>query len=385
MRRPFVLNVLVLFATALLLPAGAAAQTGAGSLTGIVADQSGAAVPGATVTATNQATNVVYTATSNNAGNYTMTSVPVGVYVVKAELSGSKTAATQPTQVEARQTVRLDFKLPLGAIEETVVVVGTLPPPPNPVNDKWSAIRFKRQRDEIIDFIAHNGIEHLVFLTGDMHCCYHATMQIGAGSKYESTTVHELAGGPVNQLQLADPSEFIMRHADTTSQGSEYEIVLDRFHSEVSAVMHLKVTYVDWIAGPQGAKVPEVEWNVIRTLTDTGSSAWKVDNSATQSTQSNEGPKDKPAARAAKPIKVPGEEPITGGAPAKPIKRPPDEAIPVESGGTAIKLLGDEPVRAGEPTMSGRISFVRKRKAGDLPDWPKGDEGNGHERPRRRA
>jgi len=127
MRRPFLLNALVLFATALLLPAGASAQTGAGSLTGIVADQSGAAVPGATVTATNQATNVTYTATSNNAGNYTVTSLPVGVYVVKAELSGFKTSATQPTQVEALQTVRIDFKLTLGAIEETVVVVGTSP------------------------------------------------------------------------------------------------------------------------------------------------------------------------------------------------------------------------------------------------------------------
>ncbi|HMJ86370.1 MAG TPA: carboxypeptidase-like regulatory domain-containing protein, partial [Vicinamibacterales bacterium] len=126
MRRPFLLNALVLFAT-ILLPVGAAAQTGAGTLTGIVADQSGATVPGATVTATNQATNVTYTATSNNAGNYTVTSLPVGVYVVKAELSGFKTAATQPTQVEALQTVRIDFKLTLGAIEETVVVVGTSP------------------------------------------------------------------------------------------------------------------------------------------------------------------------------------------------------------------------------------------------------------------
>ena len=126
MRRPFLLNAFVLFAI-VLLPVRAAAQTGAGSLTGLVADQSGAAVPGATVTATNQATNVVYTATSNNAGNYTVTSLPVGVYVVKAELSGFKTAATQPTQVEALQTVRIDFKLTLGAIEETVVVVGTSP------------------------------------------------------------------------------------------------------------------------------------------------------------------------------------------------------------------------------------------------------------------
>ena len=56
-----------------------------------------------------------------------MTSLPVGIYVVKAELSGFKTAATQPTQVEALQTVRIDFKLTLGAIEETVVVVGTSP------------------------------------------------------------------------------------------------------------------------------------------------------------------------------------------------------------------------------------------------------------------
>ena len=119
--------LLLLLAIALLLPVSAFAQTGAGSLTGIVGDQSGAAVPGAAVTATNQATNVNYTAVSNDAGNYTVTALPVGIYVVKAELSGFKTAATPPIQVEALQTVRVDFKLELGAIEETVVVVGTSP------------------------------------------------------------------------------------------------------------------------------------------------------------------------------------------------------------------------------------------------------------------
>src|SRR5690349_24592920 len=113
------LGTLLLLAFGLLIPGLAFAQTGAASLTGIVTDQSGAAVPGATVTATNQATNVDYTAISNETGNYTIASLPVGTYVLKAELARFKTAATKPIQVEAKQVVRMDFKLELGAIEET--------------------------------------------------------------------------------------------------------------------------------------------------------------------------------------------------------------------------------------------------------------------------
>ncbi len=112
---------------AILVPVQALAQTGAASLTGIVTDQSGAVVPGATVTATNQATNVEYTAISNDAGNYNVTSLPVGAYVVKAELSRFKTASTKPIQMEAKQVVRLDFKLELGGLAETVEVTSTSP------------------------------------------------------------------------------------------------------------------------------------------------------------------------------------------------------------------------------------------------------------------
>jgi hypothetical protein len=112
---------------ALLFPVQAWAQTGAASLTGIVTDQTGAVVPGATVTATNQATNVEYTAVSNEAGNYTVSSLPVGTYVVKAELSRFKTAATKPIQMEAKQIVRLDFRLELGGLAETVEVTGESP------------------------------------------------------------------------------------------------------------------------------------------------------------------------------------------------------------------------------------------------------------------
>ena len=85
-------------------------------------------VPGATVTATNQATNVDYTAMSNDAGNYTITSLPVGAYVVKAELAGFKTAATKPIHAGgASRSAGMDFKMELGALEETVEVSSESP------------------------------------------------------------------------------------------------------------------------------------------------------------------------------------------------------------------------------------------------------------------
>jgi len=116
--------VLVAFAIA---ATPAHAQTGAASMTGLITDQSGAAVPGATVTATNQATNVDYTAVTNEAGNYTITSVPIGTYVIKAELTSFKTATTKPITVEAKQILRLDFKLEVGGLEQNVEVTSESP------------------------------------------------------------------------------------------------------------------------------------------------------------------------------------------------------------------------------------------------------------------
>ncbi len=122
-----VLLVLCVLAAGMLVPVAAKAQTGAASLTGLVIDASGAAVPGATITATDQATNVFYAGTSNEAGNYTISSLPVGTYVVTAELSGFKKSATRPIPFEAKQVARLDFKLELGALAETVEVTTEAP------------------------------------------------------------------------------------------------------------------------------------------------------------------------------------------------------------------------------------------------------------------
>ena len=88
----------------LVLPTAAGAQTGLASITGIVSDESGAAVPGLT-TATNQATNIGYTGVTNEAGNYIITSVPISTYVIAtprpAELAPEGTHVPRPHFIPA--------------------------------------------------------------------------------------------------------------------------------------------------------------------------------------------------------------------------------------------------------------------------------------------
>ena len=113
----------------LLIPTAAevSAQTGTASITGLIVDETGATLPGVTVTATNQATNVEHVAVTNQAGNYTITPLTVGTYVIKAELAGFRPMATAPVALEARQVARLDFKLAVGAVAETIQVSGVSP------------------------------------------------------------------------------------------------------------------------------------------------------------------------------------------------------------------------------------------------------------------
>ena len=69
-----------------------------GGISGLVTDSSGAAVPGATVTVTNTATRGTRNTTTNAEGLYTFPAVPPGVYELKVELQGFKTAEIRVLQ-----------------------------------------------------------------------------------------------------------------------------------------------------------------------------------------------------------------------------------------------------------------------------------------------
>ncbi len=73
--RPYRVGMTLLGILLLLLGADTRAQTGTATITGLISDQTGAVLPGVTVTATNQSTNVEYTAVTNETGDYTITPV----------------------------------------------------------------------------------------------------------------------------------------------------------------------------------------------------------------------------------------------------------------------------------------------------------------------
>jgi hypothetical protein len=111
----------------LLLPSRAAAQAANGTLLGTVTDQSGAGVPGATVTATEVNTNIPRTAISNESGYYTFANLPSGLYRVEGELQGFKKFVRDRVEVKVNTTVRVDIGLSVGALSESVTVEAETP------------------------------------------------------------------------------------------------------------------------------------------------------------------------------------------------------------------------------------------------------------------
>src|SRR5258708_22959831 len=69
----------------------ALAQTSTSEITGTVRDSTGAVVPGANVTATNEATGVGHSQTTTNAGLYAFPALPAGSYTIAVEITGFKT------------------------------------------------------------------------------------------------------------------------------------------------------------------------------------------------------------------------------------------------------------------------------------------------------
>src|ERR671918_1737834 len=116
-----VIVVLLTFASA----AAAFGQT-TSTLTGIVSDQQGGALPGAGVTARHIETGLTRHATTLPDGRYTIARLPVGASDVTAELSGFTPAVRQGVRLTVNETALLNLTLAVQGVDQRVTVVGQL-------------------------------------------------------------------------------------------------------------------------------------------------------------------------------------------------------------------------------------------------------------------
>ena len=98
------------------------AQVDAGSIIGTVTDTSGATIPGAKVTLTNDDTGLVQTTTTGNGGEYIFAPIKIGHYSLAGEFKGFERVAHTNVTVDVQQRVLVDLVLPPGSMTETVLV-----------------------------------------------------------------------------------------------------------------------------------------------------------------------------------------------------------------------------------------------------------------------
>ena len=103
------------------------AQVATGTIVGNVKDNSGSAVPGASVTATNIDTQVSRTTTSDAEGYYALPLMPVGRYKLEITLSGFKNAEQTGILLEVGRNARVDATIEPGQLQEVVSVVANSP------------------------------------------------------------------------------------------------------------------------------------------------------------------------------------------------------------------------------------------------------------------
>lgn len=119
---------LAIFTTLLIVSLTPAfAQSSGSSLTGRVLDDSGAALPGVTITATNTETGFNRVVVTGSDGSYRFSSLPIGTYDVTAELSGFSTVKTSKVQLQVATERNIPITLKTAAVSQEITVTAEAP------------------------------------------------------------------------------------------------------------------------------------------------------------------------------------------------------------------------------------------------------------------
>lgn len=214
-----------LLATQLSPPANA--QVLYGSIVGNVTDQTGAAVPDATVTVTHRETGATRTTTTTPAGTYSLPNLPSGTYEVRISKEGFQTFTQRDVVVTINAVTRVDATLNVGTVTESVVV-------------EASAVTLQTDRAEVRAELSSRALENLPVPPGRN---YQQLFRLLPGFT-QPRNAHSIPSNPSRSLQYEVNGTVSASNNVRLDGATQYNVWLPHITAYVPALESIEVVNV---------------------------------------------------------------------------------------------------------------------------------------------
>lgn len=232
--------VLVLFALAF----DALAQGTTSRITGTVTDNSGAAVAGATVTLTNEGTNVSNTTETSDSGAYTFDLIQVGTYSVSVEKQGFKKFLSKQNEVSVNQSATVNVLMEVGGVSETVTVEGTVEQVQTSSSGNLGSTVDQRTLESlpIVGARGRNPLDLLNFQPGIVSGINSAGGGVHVNGSRDRSFNFTLDGIDINESSAGGSNFTPLRPNPDSIQ--EFQVVTSNFTAELGRSSGAQVTFV---------------------------------------------------------------------------------------------------------------------------------------------
>jgi outer membrane receptor protein involved in Fe transport len=235
---PRVAEKLVLGILICLALASVASAQSTVTINGTVKDQTGAAVPNATVTATNVETGIKNTAPTSPEGFYTILSIPAGFYDIQASQQGFSTEVRRNQQVLVGTTPTFDFTLQVSSVTQTVEVQATQPEL-EPTQSTVTSILKTEQLDDLP--ILSRNFSELASLTPGVQSTSQISVGFAVGGAVTGVTIGNSTqyetGYAIDDIPITKPSDGGLYVALAQDWVQEFSVVSNQAPAEYAGAV----------------------------------------------------------------------------------------------------------------------------------------------------
>ncbi|MGH9347378.1 MAG: TonB-dependent receptor domain-containing protein [Vicinamibacterales bacterium] len=218
------------------IPSPLLGQVTGGEIVGTITDESGAVLPGGSVTVRNLDTGLTRNVVAMDSGRYRVPNLPIGTYEVQAELSGFRTAIRRGIQLTVGRGATVDLTLAVGEVTEDIVVTGDAPLVETRTSGLGGLVGEQQMQD--LPLNARNFVQLTLLETGVAHVRTAGTgaatgaglrMSVhGARMEHNNYMMDGTSMNSVNQAGIGGASEQAMG-AETIK---EFQVLTSNFSAE---------------------------------------------------------------------------------------------------------------------------------------------------------